>query len=170
MLTFYVTAQVYSLLYGGGYRQSLGLVLLGTWYNNFGGSDQHPVVRNLISALGYLCFTSGALEAALGGTPLPFRTAPRLTRWLLVIAGIILSTVHAQDMYDQEGDAKRGRRTVPLVIGDAPARWTIAIPMLVWGGFVSGVLGRQRWSVRPELRAGLDGFVADAGFAQCGER
>ena len=34
-------------------------------------------------------------------------------------------------MYDQEGDALRGRKTVPLVVGDAKARWLIAVPMLV---------------------------------------
>lgn len=46
---------------------------------------------------------------------------------------MILTTVHAQDMSDQEGDALRGRRTNPLVIGDGPARWTIATSMMVWG-------------------------------------
>ena len=35
-------------------------------------------------------------------------------------------------MYDQRGDAVRNRKTVPLVIGDAAARWTIAVPMAVW--------------------------------------
>lgn len=30
------------------------------------------------------------------------------------------------------GDAARSRKTVPLVIGDASARWTIAAPMVVW--------------------------------------
>lgn len=50
-----------------------------------------------------------------------------------MLAGVILTTVHTQDMYDQEGDAARGRQTLPLVIGDGPARWTIAFWMLVWG-------------------------------------
>lgn len=35
-------------------------------------------------------------------------------------------------MYDQPGDSAAGRKTVPLVIGDGPARWTIAIAMAVW--------------------------------------
>ena len=33
---------------------------------------------------------------------------------------------------DQEGDRARGRGTLPLVIGDWPARWTIAVPVVFW--------------------------------------
>lgn len=132
MLFLYIAAQVYSLVHSGGYRQSLGLVVLGTWYNNMGGADTNPLIRNLINALGYLCFITGAMEVALGFHT-PLSPTKQLSQWLLVIAGIILSTVHAQDMYDQKGDAERGRKTVPIVIGDAAARWTIAVPMLGWG-------------------------------------
>lgn len=35
-------------------------------------------------------------------------------------------------MYDQAGDGLRGRKTVPLEIGDHYARWSIAIAMAVW--------------------------------------
>lgn len=37
-----------------------------------------------------------------------------------------------QDMADQEGDRARGRGTMPLVLGDWPARWTIAVPVVFW--------------------------------------
>lgn len=70
---------------------------------------------------------------ALGGSFLPLHPLGWSGRWLLVVIGIIFSTVQLQDMSDQAGDAKRGRRTVPLVWGDTAARWTIAIPMLGWG-------------------------------------
>ena len=51
-----------------------------------------------------------------------------------------------QDLPDQEGDALRGRRTVPLDIGDGPARWSVAIPVFVWSAAAplfwrTGVLG-----------------------------
>lgn len=132
MLSLYVAAQAYSLLYSGGHRQSLGLVVLGTWYNNLGGADCNPLIRNLINALGYLCFICGSMEVALG-SQVPLHPTRHLVQWLLIIAAVILSTVHLQDMYDQEGDRKRGRKTVPIVIGDTAARRTIAIPMLAWG-------------------------------------
>ncbi|CAF9904425.1 MAG: hypothetical protein ALECFALPRED_008547 [Alectoria fallacina] len=114
----------------GGFRQSVGLVVLGTWYNNLAGGDANCFVRNLINACGYVCFTSGAMEVALG-FPLPLET--RLLHWFGVIAATVFTTVHLQDMYDQTGDRVRGRKTVPLVIGDVPARWSIAIPMVIWG-------------------------------------
>jgi 4-hydroxybenzoate polyprenyltransferase len=133
MLVLYVAAQLVSLSITGALRQSLGLVILGTWYNNVGGADCHPIVRNLINALGYICFTSGAMEVALGSTIIPLSPSSRLVQWFAVIGGVILTTVHTQDMYDQEGDASRGRRTVPLVVGDVTARWAIAIAMFFWG-------------------------------------
>jgi 1,4-dihydroxy-2-naphthoate octaprenyltransferase len=81
-----------------------------------------------------------------------------LPRWLAVIAGIVITTVHAQDLYDQEGDAARGRRTLPLVLGDAPARWVIAVCMLVWGVVCPGF-----WNATLTARAvslGLAGWMA----------
>lgn len=139
MVFFYILAQLCSVLVTGGLRQSLGLVHLGVWYNNLGGGDGNPLIRNAINALGYVCFTSGALEVAVG-TDLPFTGSPRLVQWFGTIAGIIMTTVHSQDMYDQEGDQLRGRKTVPLVVGDVPARWTIAVWMLIWGA-----LGPHLW-------------------------
>ena len=129
MLVLYPLAVGLSLPIGG-LRQSVALVVLGTWYNNFAGGDVDCFVRNLINACGYVCFTSGAMEVALGFR-LPLQT--RLLQWFGMIAAIVFSTVHLQDMYDQIGDSMRGRKTVPLVIGDVPARWTVAIPMIIWG-------------------------------------
>ncbi|KAI9151284.1 Fumagillin beta-trans-bergamotene synthase af520 [Paramyrothecium foliicola] len=133
MITLYVAAQLLSLSVTGGLRQGLGLVVLGTWYNNMGGGDCHPAVRNLINALGYICFTSGAMEVALRAPSTLLAASSRLAYWLFIIGGVIFTTVHAQDMYDQEGDASRGRRTLPLVIGDVAARWTILVAMISWG-------------------------------------
>lgn len=133
MLISYMFAPIYSLAFAGGVRHSVALIWLGMWYNNWGGADKNPVIRNTINALGYTCFASGAMEVALGGSLLPLHPLGWSGQWLLVIIGIIFSTVQLQDMSDQAGDAKRGRRTVPLVWGDTAARWTIAIPIFCWG-------------------------------------
>ncbi|PLB43746.1 hypothetical protein P170DRAFT_450923 [Aspergillus steynii IBT 23096] len=141
MYCIVLLAPLHGYIYRGiGFRQSSLLRALDIWYNNVGGADKNPVLRNLLNSLGYLSFITGALEVALG-RQIPFTSDPmstsgpenRLALWLLIIGGIVFSTIHLQDLYDQEGDASRGRRTVPLVIGDAPARWTIATPMLFWG-------------------------------------
>ena len=138
----------------GGIRQSLGLVFLGTWYNHFGGGDASCLVRNLINAAGYVCFTSGAMEVTLG-FQLPLES--RLLSWFGVIAAIIFTTVHLQDMYDQEGDAMRRRKTVPLVVGDGLARWSIAIPMVLWGWLCPDYWTVGTWTTR--LSISLAGVV-----------
>ena len=129
MLSMYCLAGVTTVL-AGGVKQSISLAILGKWYNNLAGGDQNCLIRNVINACGYVCFTSGAMEVALG-VPLPLER--HLLRWFASVAAIIFSTVHLQDMYDQTGDRIRGRKTVPLVVGDGRARWTIAAAMLFWG-------------------------------------
>ncbi|KAI1811708.1 UbiA prenyltransferase family [Poronia punctata] len=141
MLFFYFVAIGVSW-HLGGIRWSLSLVVLGIWYNNMGGSDVNPFIRNLINALGYISFAAGALETALD-EPLRYDWAftidlskpPTLETWLMTILSVILTTVHTQDMEDQEGDALRGRRSLPLQIGDGPCRWVTAVSMSFWGIF-----------------------------------
>ena len=129
MLFLYPLAVITSFAIGG-LKQSIALVILGVWYNNFAGGDRSCLLRNLINAYGYVCFTSGAMEVA-AGVVLPLDV--RLIQWLDMIAAVIFCTVHLQDMYDQAGDQIRGRNTVPLVVGDGRARWTTALAMIFWG-------------------------------------
>lgn len=135
MLAFYVVAQLYCVLFSGGTLSSFVLTIMGTWYNKFKGGEYHPLLRNMINAAGYLCLTSGAAAVALTGTDpnVVEKTSNSPVPWPLVITAIIISTMHIQDMYDQEGDSQRGRRTVPLMIGDGPARWTLATAAMTWG-------------------------------------
>ena len=75
----------------GGLRQSVVLLALDAWYNNFAGSNANFLVRNLLNALGYVWFTSGTIEVTLGSS-LPLN--PSLTYWFGVIATVILTTIH----------------------------------------------------------------------------
>ncbi|KAI0885723.1 UbiA prenyltransferase family-domain-containing protein [Annulohypoxylon maeteangense] len=160
MLCLYATTPLISTLLAGGLRQSVALIFLGTWYNNFGGADRHPIMRNAINALGYLCFASGAMEVSLA-SPLPINfsgsgSGSGLLQWLGIIAGIIITTVHTQDMYDQEGDALRGRRTLPIVVGDACARYITALSVALWG-----ICCPTFWGAAPGSMA----FIVSFGFA-----
>ena len=110
--------------------QSLGLMVLGFIYNDLRGADNNFVVRNLLNALGISCLCSGATTLALTGSQGSL-TAMAHT-WFLLISTVIFTTVQVQDMADQAGDHLRQRRTLPLVFGDGPARWTIAIPVAFW--------------------------------------
>ncbi|KAI0854721.1 UbiA prenyltransferase family [Xylaria cubensis] len=152
MVTFYFVAGITSW-HVGGFTWSIHLLILGTWYNNIGGADANAFVRNLINALGYTSFAAGAFEIA---TDAPLSTVrllvvpkfghvPDLETWITVILVIILTTVHIQDMADQKGDALRGRRSLPLQIGDSACRWAIAIFMIFWGSFCPS-LWRCRWA------------------------
>ena len=131
MLAVYPLATMFSVLFGG-LAQSLTLMFLGAWYNGFGGADFHYLVRNFINACGFICFASGALDVIIGHSG---AVILRLAYWFFVIGGIVLSTVQTQDMYDQAGDWSRGRRTMPLVIGDCEARWVIASALAFWSLF-----------------------------------
>ncbi len=128
MFTLYPVAGLASFSVGG-FRQCIALMILGYWYNNREGADVSCIVRNLINACGFVCYSSGAMEVALG---YPLRWQSQLAQWFLIIGAVIFSTVQTQDLYDQAGDKLRGRNTVPLVTGDAPARWMTVIAMGAW--------------------------------------
>ncbi|KAI1439381.1 UbiA prenyltransferase family [Annulohypoxylon stygium] len=135
MLCLYPTALCTSL-WIGGVRQSLALIVLGCFYNELNLADRSWVSRNAINALGFCCFTSGALEVVLS-TSLQFTTAElsHMIRWLEAIAAVVFSTVQIQDLVDQAGDRLRKRKTMPLVLGDRTARWSTAVSIVVWSIF-----------------------------------
>ncbi|KAI9660213.1 MAG: hypothetical protein M1831_003520 [Alyxoria varia] len=77
--------------------------------------------------------------------------------WTCLVSLIIFATMHVQDLKDQAGDSARGRRTMPLVLGDGVARWSIAAgtavaavgcPVWFWGVdiiSVGSITGVGRW-------------------------
>lgn len=132
MLTIYPLALI-SSLYIGGTMQCIVLMILGYWYNDHAGADRSCIVRNFINACGFLCYTSGTLEIASG--PATILSKPVAYQWLLTIGAVVFTTIHSQDLYDQAGDSLRERWTVPLVIGDSAARWTVAVPIAFWSCF-----------------------------------
>ncbi|TAQ91635.1 hypothetical protein B7494_g38 [Chlorociboria aeruginascens] len=117
-----------------------GLVV--TWmYNDLGGSDENYVIRSLLNALGLSIWSIGSTVIACGvdGNALN----PISSQWFAIEAAIIFTTLHVQDLRDQEGDRARGRKTPALVWGDGITRWTIAIPILAWS-----TLAPAFWSLR----------------------
>ena len=71
------------------------------------------------------------MEVAYGGPPRVALTPP-LIHWLGVIGGVVFSSVHNQDLYDQAGDSIWGRRPLPLVIEDGPSRLVTAGSVIFW--------------------------------------
>lgn len=98
-------------------------------YNDLGGADESFFVRNLMNAAAITCFGAGAAQVAIGE-----QVALNVDayRWLAIIAAIVTTTMQVQDMEDQEGDRARGRVTIPLLLGDATARHSIAVLVSAW--------------------------------------
>ena len=131
MIGLYMTNVIVSY-YMGVLNQSVVLIVLGTWYNRLGGADRSCFEKNLINSLGYTAFITGALAVVLDSQSTGITFGWLSVPWFAIIATIIFTTVHAQDLADMEGDAARGRQTVPLVIGETPARLIIDIMVPLW--------------------------------------
>lgn len=129
MQIFYLVAFVTSF-YLRALPQCLSLVFLGFCYNELGGADRGFLVRNLINAFGFLTYSSGTTLIASEST---LNADGR--SWFIIVGLVVFTTVQTQDMYDQAGDSARARKTVPLVIGDWPARLSIAILVGFWSVF-----------------------------------
>src|SRR5438046_251700 len=105
------------------------LLYVLTWlYNDLKGGDEGWIFRNVIIAFAFGFYNMGSIKvAAVTGS------SAEVTRegyiWIIIISGVIFTTMHVQDLKDQAGDLARGRKTAPLVLGDLPARWTLAIPI-----------------------------------------
>ncbi|KAJ5716176.1 hypothetical protein N7493_008087 [Penicillium malachiteum] len=115
-----------SFVLGVGSESSLIMVL--TWmYNDLRGGDE--IVRDLIIAAGYALYLTASLRIGIGADCL---VSTQGYLWILMMGGIILTTMQIQDLKDQIGDRTRGRRTWPLVLGDQVSRWIISCFVLVW--------------------------------------
>ena len=159
--------------YMGGMEETVAMFVLTWMYNDLGGADESYIVRNLINALGFMSYSSGATRVACGYGHCFLND--EAYQWLAIIGGIVFSTLQAQDMgktslntsnasadrilADQEGDRARGRGTLPLIHGDWIARWTIAVPVMFWtvACLLFWELGLYAW-ILPSCLGGLVAF------------
>ncbi|PQE29885.1 prenyltransferase family-domain-containing protein [Rutstroemia sp. NJR-2017a WRK4] len=117
-------------------------LLTATWvYNDLKACDDGWIQRNFMAALGSWIYNRVSLKVAIGGEGL---STAGITRtgdvWLLVTSGVIMTTMHVQDLKDVVGDKSRGRGTAPLVLGERVTRWTLAVPVLLWSPICALVL------------------------------
>ncbi|KAL6831930.1 UbiA prenyltransferase family [Trichoderma camerunense] len=111
----------------GVWKEGVFIQILTWLYNDLKGGDE--VVRDLIISVAYGCFNHGSLRIALGSQATVNQEG--LT-WILIISGVILTTMQVQDLKDQEGDKTRGRLSVPLLLGEQFSRISIAIAAAAW--------------------------------------
>jgi 4-hydroxybenzoate polyprenyltransferase len=112
----------------GAWEETALVYNLAWMYNDLGGGDNW-IIRNVILALALSQFNKGGMRVA---AEMGFDIPASSWWWIFITSAVIGTTMQAQDMKDQEGDRARRRSTAPLVLGDGPARWTIAVPVMIW--------------------------------------
>ena len=132
-ITAHIISLAFSLAVGQGLKQWLAAFVLGYIYNDLRGGDRSIVLRNLCNAGGILAFGTGAAAITIGEVA---DFTGQATLWFWVLAGVVMTTIQGQDMYDQEGDRENSRRTIPLICGDRNARLSLVAAMCLWSLFV----------------------------------
>ena len=82
--------------YTGGMEETIFMNTLEYMYNDLGGADENFVVRNLINAAGFICYSAGATRVACGHGQHSLNQ--KAYHWLAIIGAIIFSTLQMQDM------------------------------------------------------------------------
>jgi hypothetical protein len=57
---------VFVVFFLGGMTETLAMVGLTWMYNDLEGADENYIVRNIINAFGFVCYSSGATIVAAG--------------------------------------------------------------------------------------------------------
>lgn len=106
--------------------------MLVTWCHDYAGGDVAWYHKNLSNALFYATGQLGSIRVAANSLPGGTEVARAAFEWCALLMLGTFSTVQIQDLRDQEGDRIRGRRTMPLVLGDGPTRWLTATLVIFW--------------------------------------
>jgi len=111
----------------GIWSEGLFVQVLSYYYNELNGGG--GPLRDVIISVSYGLANRTSLRLASG----PENTINQQGQaWIFVVSTIILTTMHIQDMKDLQGDRKRGRKTIPILIGDFSCRIALAILIPFW--------------------------------------
>ena len=84
-----------------------------------------------------------------------------ISNWYIVAAIIfglvILTTIHAQDFRDMEGDSLKGQTTLPLIMGSKTSRTTLGASLMFWSIFCPYYLNLSYYAYA--LTAGFAGMT-----------
>ncbi|KAH7097285.1 UbiA prenyltransferase family-domain-containing protein [Auriculariales sp. MPI-PUGE-AT-0066] len=132
---------------------SVALFFLSWAYNETYFGNESILGRSFLTATGAMCYNWGAVVilADVSATQLSHRGF----MWLFIAWCIVITTFHATDIPDMEGDAARGRRTVPLVFGDTIGRTSVSLSMAFWTAFCPVIAGTPGLRIMKLLPASL---------------
>lgn len=138
-------------LYNVGFETATLITM--TWmYNDLGRGDVDYLVRNALVAAAFALYNTASLKLALDVDHLSMISATG-RQWILIVSGIVLTTMHVIDLKDQEGDRQVARRTAPLILGNDFTRWTLVAGVGFWSLFCPWF-----WGI------GLEGFLLSGGL------
>lgn len=134
-----------------GVATESAFIMILTWlYNDLRGGDE--IIRDGIIACGYSLYLTSSLRIASG---LDYHISEHGYRWIAMMSGIVLTTMQVQDLKDQAGDRTRGRKTLPLVLGDTVSRWTIVCFTLFWSISCSYFWRMSLWGYALPILTGI---------------
>ncbi|KAF2806554.1 uncharacterized protein BDZ99DRAFT_466120 [Mytilinidion resinicola] len=122
-------------------------------YNDLQLGDNFFWKNFLIATAGNGVYNAGSLRLASGTARASYFTSnasdlltPTAMKWIALVSSAVLITMHLQDLRDLEGDRARDRRTLPIVFGEKFARWSIAVPVMLFSiaaasFWKSGIIG-----------------------------
>jgi 4-hydroxybenzoate polyprenyltransferase len=116
--------------YIGGLQGAVGIMIISHMYNELGGANNNWLVRNILNAGGFSCFSHGAASIIMGLRD--YQVHDDIYTWIGLLAVAITTTVQMQDLPDLEGDKARNRGTMPIVYGHWPTRWSVAVLAVFW--------------------------------------
>jgi 4-hydroxybenzoate polyprenyltransferase len=128
LVMLFIPLSVMGSVFLGGTQETLVMIALNWLYNDLGGANGHFHIRDLLNALGFMCFSASATRSMMGPGS---KISVAGYGWIVLTGCCIFATICLQDLYDQEGDRSRGRFTAPLVLGDWRARTRAALGMLL---------------------------------------
>ncbi|KAJ7222191.1 UbiA prenyltransferase family-domain-containing protein [Mycena pura] len=112
----------------------LGLALCSAVYMvaiycyNEGGMSRHWFLKSFLGSIGYVCYCWGTTTIFDHGNPLS-----TVSVTAIAMSGLLhVTTGHAQDFRDLEGDAAIGRKTLPMLLPSSLARWSLALLLATW--------------------------------------
>lgn len=129
LLAVIPTVVIAAIILGG--REASMLALLLNWvYNDLKGGDESCVVRHLLNALGLILWSMGTTLVACDKNHCSLSMTGY--KWLAMEGVIIFTTVHLMDLRDEAGDRTRRKTTIPIILGDTAARWTVVVSLMSW--------------------------------------
>jgi 4-hydroxybenzoate polyprenyltransferase len=122
----------------GVWHSTLLLLAMQWMYNDLRGCDESLLLRNGLIAIGYGLYSTIALAIIMGT---PYEITATGYEWITMVALVMFTTQHICDIKDAPGDRLRGRRSAPIVLGDAGCRWSVCLSIMVCSAMCPTVFG-----------------------------